>query len=53
MKGLGRRIHSLYSEWLPRSGEEPRDFPVYLRRVDFFPDVAENEAVTDIFLPLR
>lgn len=51
--GLGRRIHSLYSEWLPRSGEEPRDFPVYLQRVDFFPDVAENEAVTDIFLPLR
>lgn len=51
--GLGRRIHSLYSEWLPCSGEEPRDFPVYLQRVEFFPDVAESEAVTDIFLPLR
>jgi AraC family transcriptional regulator len=42
----------LYSQWLPQSGEEVRDFPLYLQRVSFFPDVAEHEAVTDIFLPL-
>lgn len=50
---LGETIHYLYSEWLPQSGEETRDFPGYLQRVDFFPDVPENEAVTDVFLPLR
>ncbi|HEX5056558.1 MAG TPA: AraC family transcriptional regulator [Gammaproteobacteria bacterium] len=50
---LGEIIAYLYSKWLPRSGEEPRDFPVYLQRVKFFPDVPETEAVVDIFLPLR
>jgi AraC family transcriptional regulator len=46
-------LRLLYSEWLPSSGEEPRDFPLFLQRVAFYPDVAENEAITDIFLPLR
>jgi AraC family transcriptional regulator len=43
----------LYREWLPASGEEPRDQPLFARRVAFFPDVPEHEAVTDLFLPLR
>ncbi len=43
----------LYAQWLPQSGEELRDFPIYVQRVKFFPEVAENEAVTDIFLPLK
>ena len=42
----------LYGEWLPRSGEEARDFPLFCRRVAFFPDVAEHEGVTDVYLPL-
>jgi AraC family transcriptional regulator len=43
----------LYGEWLPSSGEEPRDFPPFLERVAFYPDVPEQEAVTDIYLPLQ
>ena len=43
----------LYGRWLPASGEEARDFPLYAERVRFFPDVPEHEAVTDLFLPLR
>ena len=43
----------LYSEWLPQSGEELRDFPLYFQRVSLFPDVPEHEAVTDVFLPLK
>ena len=43
----------LYLNWLPASGEEPRDFPLYCQRVSFFPDVPEHEAVTDLFLPLK
>lgn len=42
----------LYRDWLPASGEETRDFPLYCQRVSFFPDVPEHEAVTDLFLPL-
>ncbi len=43
----------LYREWLPASGEELRDFPLFCQRVSFFPDVPEGEAITDLFLPLR
>lgn len=50
---LGEAIAYLYSEWLPQSGEEPRDFPPYLQRLKFFPDVPEYEATLDIFLPLK
>ncbi|MDF9392557.1 MULTISPECIES: AraC family transcriptional regulator [Methylococcus] len=50
---LPETVRYLYSEWLPQSGEALRDFPVYLQRIEFFPDVAESEAVTDVFLPLR
>jgi AraC family transcriptional regulator len=49
---LPATVHLLYAEWLPRSGEELRDFPLFFQRVSFFPDVAESEAVTDVFLPL-
>lgn len=43
----------LYRDWLPASGEAPRDFPLYCRRVSFFPDVPAHEAVTELYLPLR
>jgi len=50
---LGETIKFLYAEWLPQSGEALRDFPVFLQRVLFFPDVPENEAIIDVFLPLK
>ncbi|ADM08536.1 transcriptional regulatory protein [Parvularcula bermudensis HTCC2503] len=43
----------LYRQWLPASGEELREFPLYAQRVSFFPDVPEHEAITDLFLPLK
>lgn len=46
-------VSYLYGEWLPESGEELRDFPIYAQRLSFFPEVGENEAVTDVFLPLK
>lgn len=51
--GLASSIHYLYGEWLPASGEQLREFPLFLQRVKFFPEVAEHEAVVDIFLPLK
>jgi AraC family transcriptional regulator len=50
---LGEATTYLYATWLPASGEELRDFPLFFQRVKFFPDVPEQEAITDIFLPLR
>jgi AraC family transcriptional regulator len=43
----------LYRDWLPSSGEEARDFPIYCQRLSFFPEVPEHEAVADVFLPLK
>ncbi|KYF78473.1 AraC family transcriptional regulator [Sorangium cellulosum] len=45
-------VKYLYATWLPASGEELRDFPLFLQRVRFFPEVPDHEAITDIFLPL-
>lgn len=49
---LGQSVQALYYDWLPSSGEELRDFPMFFKRVKFFPDVPEQQAITDIFLPL-
>ncbi|WP_394782085.1 GyrI-like domain-containing protein [Undibacterium sp.] len=50
---LGDVARYLYSDWLPHSGEELRDFPIFFQRVAFFPDVPEHLAATDVFLPLK
>ncbi len=44
----------LYHEWLPTSGEEVRDFPIYSRRsLSPIPDTSAHEIVVELFLPLR
>lgn len=50
---IGETVRYLYGTWLPGSGEELRDFPLYFQRIRFFPDVPEHEAVTDVFLPIQ
>ncbi len=49
---LGAAALFLYRDWLPASGEEAGDFPLYCQRISFFPDVPAHEAVTELFLPL-
>jgi AraC family transcriptional regulator len=43
----------LYRDWLPASGEEVRDFPLYCQRLIFFPEAPEHEAIAELLLPLR
>ena len=44
----------LYREWLPASGEEAGDFPIYCRRqLSLVPGVPGHEVVADLFLPLK
>lgn len=50
---LGLALKFLYTGWLPQSGEELRDFPPYVQRLEFFPEVPEHSAVMDAFLPLK
>lgn len=49
---LSHPIDYLYSDWLESSGRDLRDFPLFLERVSFFPEVSEYEMITDIYLPI-
>ncbi len=50
---LGENIYTLYRDWLPGSGEELRDFPLFFHYLNLIPDTPEHELVTDIYLPLK
>jgi AraC family transcriptional regulator len=44
----------LYRDWLPASGEEAGDFPIYSRRrLSRIPEVPAHEVVVELFLPLK
>jgi AraC family transcriptional regulator len=46
--------HYLYRDWLPQSGEEARDFPMYSRRrLEVIPNVPAHGVVLELFLPLK
>lgn len=48
--GLGTALSYLHRDWLPGSGEELRGFPAVVQR---YPERPEDNAVLDIFLPLK
>jgi AraC family transcriptional regulator len=50
---IGESVYYLYREWLPESGEELRDFPVYFHYLNLDHDTPEHEHQTDVFLPLK
>lgn len=50
---IGTTVCGLYGKWLPASGEELRDFPCFFHYINLFPEVAEHELMTDIYLPLK
>ncbi|MBU3003748.1 AraC family transcriptional regulator [Paraglaciecola arctica] len=50
---LGQSIHYLYREWIIHSDETLRDFPCFIKRVTFYPDVPEHQMVTEIYLPIK
>lgn len=51
--GLETAVRFLYADWLRENKEEPGEFPLFFERIQFFPDVPQHSAVTDIYLPLR
>ena len=50
---IAESAYYLYREWLPKSGEELRDFPLFFHYLNLIPETVEHELVTDIYLPLR
>lgn len=49
---LDEAAYYLYREWLPESGEELRDYPLFFHYLNLMPDTPEHELVTDVHLPL-
>ena len=43
----------LYEEWLPGSGEAMADFPLIFHYVNVGPGVKDEDAITDVYLPLK
>ena len=50
---VAESVYYLFRDWLPGSGEEPRDFPVYFEYLDAGTETPEEQQQTDIFLPLK
>lgn len=50
---LGGSMRRLNSEWLPESGYVAGDFPMFVHRVNLYPQVAEADLLTDIYLPVK
>lgn len=51
--GLGAAMRDLYARWLPASGYEVGAFPIFVERINLYPAVAEQDLITDIYLPLK
>ncbi|MES4614328.1 MAG: AraC family transcriptional regulator [Ewingella sp.] len=50
---ISETVYNLYRQWLPQSGEELRDFPVYFRYLQLDQELPEHTQQTDILLPLK
>ena len=53
LENVGETVCKLYAEWLPESGEELRDTPLFFHYLNLITDVQEHELETDIYLPLK
>ena len=43
----------LYRDWLPKSGAELRDFPLFFHYLNLIQDTPEHELLTDVYLPIK
>ncbi|BAI71903.1 transcriptional regulator [Azospirillum sp. B510] len=50
---IGETVKFLYRHWLPQSGEQLRDFPVYFHYHNFIGETPEHDLLTDVYLPLK
>ncbi len=50
--GLGTSMRHLCADWLPASQYEADAFPIFVQRINLYPDVPESDLITDIYLPI-
>lgn len=50
---IGETVYYLYQQWLATSGEELRDAPVFFHYLNMFPEQAEHELETNVYLPIQ
>ena len=50
---LHLKVKDIYRSWLPATQEVKRDAPIFFEYLNFMPEVAETELITDIYFPLR
>lgn len=43
----------LHDKWLPKSGEKLADFPIFFHYVNVGEDIAPEEMITDVYLPIK
>jgi AraC family transcriptional regulator len=49
---IGETIYPIYRDWLPASGEELRDQPLFFEYLSVFPETPLDQWQTDIYIPL-
>lgn len=57
-RDIGSRLNNqaaayLYDTWLPSSGEELSGYPLIFHYVNVGPNVKDEDAVTDVYMPLK
>ncbi|UVM53937.1 AraC family transcriptional regulator [Pseudomonas sp. B21-012] len=50
---IGESIYPIYRDWLPDSGEELRDQPLFFHYLSVYPETPQAQWQTDIYVPLR
>ncbi|MFC1747308.1 GyrI-like domain-containing protein [Pseudomonadota bacterium] len=50
---MGPKVKYLFREWLTANGERLRGHPSIFQYINFPSDVAEDELITDIYLPIQ
>lgn len=50
---IGETIYPVYRDWLPASGEELRDQPLFFHYLSVFPQTPLEQWETDIYVPLQ
>lgn len=50
---IGETIYPIYRDWLPSSGEELRDQPLFFHYTSIYPETPQDQWRTDIYIPLK
>lgn len=50
---IGESIEPLFRDWLPSSGEELAERPLFFEYLSVYPPVAQDQRHTDIYVPLK